>query len=119
MGPFGHTATNALAAIRVAQGDTEAAATLYRSIVVSSDEYLAERAQYDLGSALAAGGDTAGAIAAYQDFQTRYPDSSLGDTVGEDLRALSSEATAPTPEVEPTPAVVAPVEGIEPTPAPE
>ena len=119
MGPFGHTATNALASIRVAQGDTEGAATLYRSIVANSEGYPAERAQYDLASALAAGGDTPGAITAYQQFQTRYPDSALGLTVGEDLRALSSTAPAPTPVEETAPEGVETTPVVEPTPAPE
>jgi tetratricopeptide (TPR) repeat protein len=118
MGPFGHTATNALAAVRVAQGDTEGAATLYRSIVANSDDYLAERAQYDLASVLEVGGDTAGAVAAYKDFQTRYPDSSLGVTVREDLRALSGATPQPSTAVEPT-VVDEPIVVDEPTPAPE
>jgi tetratricopeptide (TPR) repeat protein len=119
MGPFGHTATNALAAARVAQGDTEGAAELYRSMATNSDGYSAERAQYDLASALGAGGDAAGAISAYKQFQTRYPDSDLVFTVGEDLRALSNAASAPTPGVEAIPAVVEPTTGVEPTTAPE
>ncbi len=118
MGPFGHTATNALAAVRVAQGDTEGAATLYRSIVAGSDEYLAERAQYDLASALGAGGDTAGAISAYKDFQTRYPDSSLSGAVEEELRSISGANASSAAEAK-TPPAVGPDEVVEPTPAPE
>jgi len=94
MGPYGYSARNGQASAHLKQGNHEAAMTLFRAIVERYSGYRAERAQFDLSSALSAAGKGPGAIEALQTFQTRYPDSPLSIQVEEELNRLSAQAAS-------------------------
>ncbi len=74
-GVIGFAAHNGLASIHMAQGRTDEAIAIYRSIADSEPAYLAERALLDLANAYKAEGDTGNLSSVIAEFAERFPNS--------------------------------------------
>ena len=74
-GVIGYAARNGLASIYMAEGRTDEAIALYRTIADDQKDYLAERALMDLANAYDAAGDSAQLTAVVAEFDLRFPGS--------------------------------------------
>lgn len=86
-GALGWAARSGLAASRAARGDVDGAAALYREAANGKDFY-AERALYELGMLYASADRDTDAGRAFEEFRSRFADSTLADEVASAMGGL-------------------------------
>jgi hypothetical protein len=84
-GVLGYAATSGLAALDLADAKVDEAIARYDAAMAGTDDFVAQQASWDRASTLESLGRTAEAKAAWEAFQTRWPESPRAAEVAEHL----------------------------------